>query len=67
MLRDAAWAQALVGQGRGSDLPLCVALDVHEVVPVFRDGILVQSHVNLTPLGVPRHNEAARSAPGGEA
>jgi 2-phosphosulfolactate phosphatase len=41
MLEDAAWAQALVAQGRGSDLPLCVALDVHEVVPVARDGALV--------------------------
>lgn len=67
MLLDAAWAQALVGQGRGSDLPLCVALDVHEVVPVFRDGILLSSHGNLTPLGAPRHNEAVRGAPGGEA
>ena len=36
MLADAAWAQALVAQGRGTDLPLCVALDVHDVVPVSR-------------------------------
>jgi 2-phosphosulfolactate phosphatase len=41
MLEDAAWAQALVAQGRGSDLPLCVALDVHHVVPVARAGALV--------------------------
>ena len=38
MLADAAWAQVLVSQGRGSDLPLCVALDVYGVVPVLRDG-----------------------------
>ncbi len=66
MLADATWAQALVGQGRGSDLPLCVALDVHGVVPVLREGALVASGGNLTPLGAPRHNEAARGAPGGE-
>jgi 2-phosphosulfolactate phosphatase len=41
MLADATWARALVAQGRGSDLPLCVALDVHDVVPVALQGALV--------------------------
>lgn len=41
MLSDAAWAQALVAQGRGGDLPLCAAVDVFDVVPVARDGVLV--------------------------
>jgi 2-phosphosulfolactate phosphatase len=67
MLADAAWAQALVGQGRGADLPLCVALDVHGVVPILRDGALVAASDSLTPLGAPPHNESVRRAPGGEA
>jgi 2-phosphosulfolactate phosphatase len=67
MLADATWAQALVAQGRGADLPLCVALDVHGVVPVLRDGALVASGGNLTPLGAARHNDVVRRAPGGEA
>lgn len=67
MLADAAWAQALVSQGRGTDLPLCVAVDVHGVVPVLRDGALVAGFGNLTPLGQPRHNEPVRHAPGAEA
>jgi 2-phosphosulfolactate phosphatase len=67
MLADATWAQALVVQGRGADLPLCVALDVHSVVPVLRDGVLVASDGNLTPLAAPRHNDVVRRAPGGEA
>jgi 2-phosphosulfolactate phosphatase len=67
MLADAAWAQALVGQGRGSDLPLCVAMDAHDVVPVVREGALVCVSGSLTPLGAPRHNDAVRPAPGGEA
>lgn len=41
MLADATWAQALLVKGLGSDLPLCVALDAHSVVPVSRGGILV--------------------------
>lgn len=41
MLADAAWAQMLAVQGRGADLPLCAALDVFDVVPVARDGVLV--------------------------
>ena len=53
MLADAAWAQALVGQGRGGDLPLCVALDVHGVVPVLRDGALVAGADSLTLSGRP--------------
>jgi 2-phosphosulfolactate phosphatase len=67
MLDDATWAQALVSQGRGADLPLCVALDVHEVVPVLRDGALVASGDSLTPLGAPRHNEPVTGSLGGEA
>jgi 2-phosphosulfolactate phosphatase len=67
MLADAAWAQALVAQGRGADLPLCVALDVHDVVPVLRDGALVAERRNLTPLGAPRHNDAVPRRAGGEA
>ena len=67
MLADAAWAQALVGQGRGDDLPLCVALDVHWVVPILRDGALVAASDILTPLGAPPHNDSVRRAPGGEA
>ena len=67
MLADATWAQALVLQGRGADLPLCVALDVHGVVPVLRDGTLVAGGENLTPLGVPRHNEPVRGGRGGDA
>jgi 2-phosphosulfolactate phosphatase len=67
MLAEATWAQALVAQGRGGDLPLCVALDVHRVVPVLREGALVATGGNLTPLGAPRHNDVVRRAPGGEA
>jgi 2-phosphosulfolactate phosphatase len=67
MLADAAWAQALVVQGRGPDLPLCVAVDVYEVVPVLRDGALVAGGESLTPLGAPRHNEPVTGALGGEA
>ena len=67
MLADAAWAQVLVSQGRGSDLPLCVALDVYGVVPVLREGALVASDGNLTPFGAPRHNVAVRGASGGKA
>ena len=66
MLKDAAWAQALTAQGRGSDLPLCIALDVHDVVPVVLDGTLVPAARNLTPLGAPRHNDIVRDASGGE-
>lgn len=67
MLADAAWAQALVGQGRGSDLPLCVALDVHDVVPVLRDGALRPAAANLTPLGAARHNDPVTGTHGGHA
>jgi 2-phosphosulfolactate phosphatase len=67
MLADAAWAQALVGQGRGADLPLCVAQDVHDVVPVLRDGLLVAAAPNLTPLGAPRHNDGVPRTSGGGA
>jgi 2-phosphosulfolactate phosphatase len=41
MLDDATWAQMLVTQGRGRDLPLCIAVDAFAVVPVARDGVLV--------------------------
>jgi 2-phosphosulfolactate phosphatase len=67
MLADATWAQALVKQGRGADLPLCVAVDVHGVVPVLRDGALVAGGDSLTPLGAPRHNEPVTGSLGGEA
>lgn len=67
MLRDATWAQALVTQGRGADLPLCVALDVHGVVPVLRDGALVADRESLTPLGPLRHNDRVTGSLGGEA
>jgi 2-phosphosulfolactate phosphatase len=67
MLAEAAWAQALVAQGRGGDLPLCVALDAYDVVPVARDGALVAGSRNLTPLGPPRHNDPVRGTPGDEA
>jgi 2-phosphosulfolactate phosphatase len=65
MLADAAWAQALVAQGRGSDLPLCVAVDVHDVVPELREEALVASGVSLTPFGAARHNDAVRPPSGG--
>ena len=67
MLRDATWAQVLTAQGRGADLPLCVALDAYDVVPVARDGALVAGPPNLTPLGPVRHNDVVRETPGGEA
>jgi len=67
MLRDAAWAQALVAQGRGADLPLCTALDVHDVVPVLREDALVAGSSNLTLFGGPRHNDAMQDAAGAEA
>jgi 2-phosphosulfolactate phosphatase len=41
MLDEALWAQALVAQGRGADLPVCAALDAFDVVPVAREGVLV--------------------------
>jgi 2-phosphosulfolactate phosphatase len=41
LLDDAVWAQRLAAQGRGSDLPLCVAADSSRTVPVLRDGTLV--------------------------
>jgi 2-phosphosulfolactate phosphatase len=66
MLADATWAQALVAQERGADLPLCVALDVHDVVPVLRAGALVAVAGNLTLLGTRRHNEAVRRISGDE-
>jgi 2-phosphosulfolactate phosphatase len=46
MLADAAWAQALDAQGRGTDLPLCVAVDAYRSVPVWRDGRLVAGGVD---------------------
>jgi 2-phosphosulfolactate phosphatase len=67
MLADATWAQALVSQGRGADLPLCVAIDVHDVVPVLRGEALVAGGESLTPLGAPRHNEPVTGSFGGEA
>jgi 2-phosphosulfolactate phosphatase len=42
MLEHAVWARALVAQGRGADLPLCIAVDAHDVVPVVSDGRLVR-------------------------
>ena len=41
VLEDATWARVLAARGRGADLPLCVALDAFDVVPVTRDGELV--------------------------
>ncbi len=41
MLDEAVWAQMLVSQGRGSDLPLCAAVDAYDVVPVLEGGTLV--------------------------
>ncbi|MGH7321983.1 MAG: 2-phosphosulfolactate phosphatase [Candidatus Rokuibacteriota bacterium] len=41
MLDEAVWAQMLVSQGRGSDLPLCAAVDAYDVVPVLEGGALV--------------------------
>jgi 2-phosphosulfolactate phosphatase len=67
MLRDAAWAQALVAQSRGADLPLCVALDIHDVVPVLQEGALVAGSSNLTLFGGRRHNDAMHAEPGAEA
>ena len=67
MLVDATWAQALTAQGRGADLPLCIALDQYDVVPVVHDGVLVSGSRNLTPLGPARHNDVVRRASGGEA
>jgi 2-phosphosulfolactate phosphatase len=76
MLADAAWAQALVRQGRGADLPLCVARDVYDVVPVVRGELLVaagadgtggSSPVGLTPLRPAPHNESVHRVAGGEA
>jgi 2-phosphosulfolactate phosphatase len=68
MLRDAAWAQALAGQGRGDDLPACVAVDVYDVVPVVRQDAAVAAvaGVDLTGLLPARHNVAVRGAHGGE-
>jgi 2-phosphosulfolactate phosphatase len=67
MLVDATWAQALTAQGRGSDLPLCIALDQYDVVPVVHDGVLVSGSRNLTALGPARHNDVVRRVSGGEA
>jgi hypothetical protein len=33
---------------------------------VARDGALVAGARNLTPIGLPRHNDVVRQAPGGE-
>jgi 2-phosphosulfolactate phosphatase len=41
LMADAAWARMLVSRGRGTDLPLCVAVDAYAVVPVLRNGTLV--------------------------
>jgi 2-phosphosulfolactate phosphatase len=46
MLADATWARALDAQGRGADLPLCVAVDAYQAVPVWRDGRLVAGGVD---------------------
>ena len=67
MLADATWAKALTAQGRGADLPLCIALDQYDVVPVAHDGVLVSGSRNLTPLGPARHNDVVRRVPGGKA
>jgi 2-phosphosulfolactate phosphatase len=41
MLEDATWAQALAAQGQGADLPLCIRVNVSEVVPVAHaDGLI---------------------------
>jgi len=48
MLAEATWARLLTAQGRGGDLPLCIALDIFDVVPVARDGQLVR---RVTPAG----------------
>jgi 2-phosphosulfolactate phosphatase len=66
MLLDAAWAQALVEQGRGGDLPGCVAMDVYDVVPEVRGGMLVAAGVDLTRLRPSRHNEPVRGTRGRE-
>ncbi|HZS32509.1 MAG TPA: 2-phosphosulfolactate phosphatase [Methylomirabilota bacterium] len=66
MLADAAWAQALVQQGRGTDLPLCVALDTSDVVPVVAGEALVRAGPDLTPPEPGGHNEPVRRASGGE-
>jgi 2-phosphosulfolactate phosphatase len=46
MLADAAWARTLDAQGRGADLPLCVAVDAYRSVPVWREGRLVPGGVD---------------------
>jgi len=48
MLAEATWARLLTAQGRGGDLPLCVARDIFDVVPVAKDGRLVR---RMTPAG----------------
>jgi len=44
-----------------------VALDVHGVVPVLRDGALVAGGESLTPLGAPRHNDSVTDSLRGDA
>jgi 2-phosphosulfolactate phosphatase len=53
MLGEAAWARGLVRTGRGADLPLCVAVDVHDVVPVVSAGRLVAAPAIDTPSAAP--------------
>jgi 2-phosphosulfolactate phosphatase len=43
LMTEAAWARMLATRGQAGDLPLCAALDVHDVVPVARDGVLVRA------------------------
>jgi len=64
MLDEATWARMLVSQGRGADLPLCAAVDVFDVVPIVRDGLLVPERRELTPLASARHNGPSVDAGG---
>jgi 2-phosphosulfolactate phosphatase len=62
MLAEATWARLLTAQGRGEDLPLCVALDIFDVVPVAEDGQLVRRVTPAGPAAAAAHGP--REAPG---
>ncbi|MGH7266452.1 MAG: hypothetical protein ACREMB_16640, partial [Candidatus Rokuibacteriota bacterium] len=57
LMTEATWARMLATRGQAGDLPLCAALDVHDVVPVVCDGVLVRAPrgavIDFAPGGPP--------------
>ncbi len=41
MMEESFWGKQLIDNGMGDDLPICVSIDLYDVVPVLRGGALV--------------------------